>query len=496
MNGSRVAHRGQPAAGDRPGEVAARCVRLAGIGAAISAMAWSLTAGSAAASVTIGQTSSSFSTQTTECQPRLWKVQKSTVSPAGLYAAPSDGVVTSWSTLADGFSGEQARLRIFRDLGAGRYFVVGQSDVMPLTPHGLTPFPTRIAVRAGDLLALDVPTSSSRNVLCSWKRTGVTEGDVEVYGTQDASPGNTVTNGGGGTNVNERINVSAILEPDADGDGFGDESQDRCPGVPGSLQGCPKADLSISKVASGVSVFGGQNVRYTLTARNNGPDAAPNVVVSDALPAGASLISAVPSTGTCKGTSCNVGALASGATATVTVLVSMGSLGAMTDRATIDSPTLDQAAKNAIGAGDPNPANNSASVTTTVFAPAFVGASVISRSLAVKHGSVTVSVTLPSAGSGTLALSDVINPGTGRVLSAKKKKHNHRKTLVLGTAPFSIGAGQTKQVTIHLSSRALKLLKKNRSTKATLTAVTTDLFGTKMTTRSKVTLKLAKKHGH
>ena len=36
-----------------------------------------------------------------------------------------------------------------------------------------------------------------------------------------------------------QLNVSAILEPDADGDGFGDETQDQCP-TDASTQGpCP-----------------------------------------------------------------------------------------------------------------------------------------------------------------------------------------------------------------------------------------------------------------
>ncbi len=81
-------------------------------------------------------------------------------------------------------------------------------------------------------------------------------------------------------------------------------------------------------------------------------------------------------------------------------------------------------------------------------------------------------------------------------VSAKKSGHRHRKTTTLGTATFSIAAGQTKKVTIHLSGQALKLLKKDKSMKATLTAITTDLFGTKTTTKSKVRLKPAKAKRH
>ena len=36
-----------------------------------------------------------------------------------------------------------------------------------------------------------------------------------------------------------RIPISALVEPDADQDGFGDETQDQCPGVAGTVDGCP-----------------------------------------------------------------------------------------------------------------------------------------------------------------------------------------------------------------------------------------------------------------
>lgn len=46
------------------------------------------------------------------------------------------------------------------------------------------------------------------------------------------------------------MQVAATVEGDADGDGFGDETQDKCAGTPGSVQGCPKADLAITKTGS------------------------------------------------------------------------------------------------------------------------------------------------------------------------------------------------------------------------------------------------------
>ena len=38
-----------------------------------------------------------------------------------------------------------------------------------------------------------------------------------------------------------QVDIAAMLELDADGDGFGDETQDQCPGVSGPEDGCPPA---------------------------------------------------------------------------------------------------------------------------------------------------------------------------------------------------------------------------------------------------------------
>jgi hypothetical protein len=51
----------------------------------------------------------------------------------------------------------------------------------------------------------------------------------------DVPPGSTQTYMAGGSG---KLDVSAVLEPDADGDGFGDESQDQCLGQSGTEAGC------------------------------------------------------------------------------------------------------------------------------------------------------------------------------------------------------------------------------------------------------------------
>ncbi|CAN7206760.1 IPTL-CTERM sorting domain-containing protein [Acidovorax sp. LjRoot129] len=135
-----------------------------------------------------------------------------------------------------------------------------------------------------------------------------------------------------------------------------------------------QADLRVvSKTAAPDPVVAGQNLTYVITISNDGPDPATNVVVSDTL---ASLVntggfqSAAASQGTCtpngvtNGTSqnlsCNLGTLASGAQATVTVVVrpNIAVTGPRTNTATVRSNDV----------GDPVQGNNSGSVTSQVTA--------------------------------------------------------------------------------------------------------------------------------
>ena len=113
------------------------------------------------------------------------------------------------------------------------------------------------------------------------------------------------------------------------------------------------ADLAIAKAVNPANPTLGQNVTFTVTVTNNGPNAAAGVVVSDYLPAGVSWVSDdgagayVPGTGLW-----TVGALANGASSALHVVGKVGS--------------TDQACNSAIiTAGtplDPNPANNQSTV--------------------------------------------------------------------------------------------------------------------------------------
>ncbi|HEY2990293.1 MAG TPA: CARDB domain-containing protein [Candidatus Binatia bacterium] len=117
-------------------------------------------------------------------------------------------------------------------------------------------------------------------------------------------------------------------------------------------------DLKLSKTSSSPGVQPGANLTYTLTVTNNGPDGAGGVTAVDPLPSGVTFVSATPSAGTCSGTTtvtCALGALADGASATVTIVVTTTGVGTVENTATVSADETDV-----------DPTNNEASSTVKV----------------------------------------------------------------------------------------------------------------------------------
>jgi uncharacterized repeat protein (TIGR01451 family) len=121
-------------------------------------------------------------------------------------------------------------------------------------------------------------------------------------------------------------------------------------------------------------VTAGNNLQYEIAVRNNGPSTATNVVIRDVLPAQVTLVSITPSVGTCnvgvpgdplQPLTCNVGNLANGTGAHVTIVVRVdpcvpnGTI--LTNSATVSSDSVDS-----------DTANNVVYVTTAVVSSANV----------------------------------------------------------------------------------------------------------------------------
>jgi hypothetical protein len=157
---------------------------------------------------------------------------------------PSAGVITRW-TFRNGLAlppGFNQALKVFRSTGAPtQYQVIGESAASAVTT-GANTFNTRIPVQAGDFLgASGTYEGTVYTFFC------ITGSPTDRYAFFVGSP--TV---GPVTSVAEaeglQAPVSAIVEPDADNDGFGDETQDQCPQSAALQIPCPTAALSVSSV--------------------------------------------------------------------------------------------------------------------------------------------------------------------------------------------------------------------------------------------------------
>lgn len=158
----------------------------------------------------------------------------STAEPGGLPpAAPVGGVVTSWKTLVGielppGVISEA--LQVWRSTGVpNQYQLLSQSALSPVST-GLNVFPTRIPVQAGDRFGV---TGLPVGLLCSTSKPG----DSMLYVEKTTSPGGVLSEFKSAPGY--QIPAAVVIEPDADNDGYGDESQDLCPQSAALQAACP-----------------------------------------------------------------------------------------------------------------------------------------------------------------------------------------------------------------------------------------------------------------
>ena len=126
----------------------------------------------------------------------------------------------------------------------------------------------------------------------------------------------------------------------------------------------PVSDLSITKTTTTTIAYGTQAITYTINTSNAGPTSAPNLTVTDTLPAGAVFVSAGGTGWTCANSAgtvtCTIPSLAVGAGAPITLVMNApptSSASTLSNTATIgSSPT---GPTSPAPASDPNAANNS-----------------------------------------------------------------------------------------------------------------------------------------
>jgi hypothetical protein len=144
--------------------------------------------------------------------------------------SPISGVVAAWNVRTFAPTGSP-RLRVLHRVAPGEYRagavtsgIYGGNDAM---------FPTGIAISRGDRIAVELDQG---------ERIGVAVGAMDENGWDWLRPA--LFEGGASASVTEEpsryeVVLNATIEPDADGDGFGDDTWDQCPQSAASSQPCP-----------------------------------------------------------------------------------------------------------------------------------------------------------------------------------------------------------------------------------------------------------------
>lgn len=141
-----------------------------------------------------------------------------TASPVGV-EVPSNGVITRWR-VRPGLDSSPARLRVLRPGGNE----VGRSAVVDPPPGAISLHATRIPVQALDRIALECCSGNGGVFFV----TGAGSTNLWMPPIVDGAPVPAPT---AGTSLFATA-ISADIEPDADVDEYGDETQDNCVGIP------------------------------------------------------------------------------------------------------------------------------------------------------------------------------------------------------------------------------------------------------------------------
>jgi hypothetical protein len=187
----------------------------------------------ASAATTVGQAPPTAGTSF-NCSPGMGA--QLSVSSGNPYVVPSGGgVVTRWRSSALG----TVAFQVFRQAGSTHSLVAEDQRTIGGT---LTEFEVRIPVSGADQIGLKMP-GPGQVPGCLYETSNA--GDI-IGVTSNGPVGSTVTFSEA---PGYRFNVAADVEPDADQDDFGDETQDLCPTDASKQTDCTAPETTITKDA-------------------------------------------------------------------------------------------------------------------------------------------------------------------------------------------------------------------------------------------------------
>ena len=144
-------------------------------------------------------------------------------------------MITQWRLTNGGSEVTAQILKVVRPTADPKAFRVVAESAFGAAVPGPNTFDTRLPVQAGDKFGL---YGLKGAIACAFgtgaDKLGFTSGNSTIGTTLAASV----------EHASEQIPVSVVIEPDADHDGYGDETQDNCPESPAAHVECPLAPLA------------------------------------------------------------------------------------------------------------------------------------------------------------------------------------------------------------------------------------------------------------
>lgn len=299
-------------------------------------------------------------------------------------------------------------------------------------------------VPAGVTVTDDAPTGttiSTSDPACSVASNSVTCTTAVALAPGGAVDWDVTVDVPNGYAENTLTNVAAILfSPVNDPDAANDTAEDVDDIV-------PVADLSITKTDSVDPVVPGEQLTYTIGVSNAGPADAEDVIVSDALPAGTTFVSATSGGTEAGGTvTWNVGTLANGASTSfdVTVEVDPGVTSDLSNTAAVTSSTF-----------DPDSSDDEAAEDTAVTPSADVSIMKSSASSTANADTdVTFAIVVTNDGPSTaedILVGDPVPDGTSFV-SATAGGLLFGDTVMWALGDLAPGGSTTLHVTLHIDA--------------------------------------------
>lgn len=187
----------------------------------------------------------------------------------GLASAPFNGVITSWSSnIGYATSPFPQRLMVAGQIADPEVFAMLAPGQVQTLKTGLNTFDARLSIRTGETIAIS-SVGGKGSPICSTN----SDDDVTATTFSELEPGDQAQFA---QIANQQVPASAVVEQDADGDGYGDDTQDACRRSARSHKKCPRVRIHVSlragarRAVARVEVSAKARIAVTAKARVRG----------------------------------------------------------------------------------------------------------------------------------------------------------------------------------------------------------------------------------